>query len=397
MLLTLLLATVLLLGTHYFIYRSVVSAFDVTRQRSRVTLLLVFMALAMSIPLAMLAHRLHGDAIARTVHTLSSFWLGLALHLVFLLAVGWAVRGVSRFVGRPIAMRAILPVAAVLALSASLYGLWNAHHPIVTSFEVEISELPESWEGRTVVQLSDVHLGAAHGRGFLRRVVELVNALEPEAVLITGDLFNGSCSDFHRFKEGLDSLQAGRGVFFVTGNHEGYAGLAAPLGLLKQTKIRVLDDECVDLDGLQLVGVSFPWFSRARPSVNPFDAGGCYRPEKPSILLYHTPTDVHQSFGDRNTQQIQSYFAPETRFSFAAEAGVDLQLSGHTHRGQMLPFGILTRVLWNGFDRGLHAIDGLMLYVSSGTGTWGPPVRTGSRSEVVAITLKKRKAPQPSG
>ena len=88
--------------------------------------------------------------------------------------------------------------------------------------------------------------------------------------------------------------------------------------------------------------------------MNPFDGGGCYRPEKPSILLYHTPTDVHQSYGDRNTQQVRSYFAPDTRFSFAAEAGVDLQLSGHTHRGQMFPFGILTRVLWNGFDRGLH-------------------------------------------
>ena len=205
------------------------------------------MALAMSIPLAMLVHRFHGNVITRSVHTLSSFWLGLALHLVLFLALGWAVHGISRLLGRPIAMRAVLPVAAVLALSASLYGLWNAHHPIVTSFEVEISELPESWEGSTVVQLSDVHLGSAHGRGFLRRVVEMVNALEPEAVFITGDLFNGSCSDFHRFKDGLDALQARRGVFFVTGNHEGYAGLAAPLAFLKQTKIRVLDDECVEI------------------------------------------------------------------------------------------------------------------------------------------------------
>ena len=396
MLLTLLLAAVLLLGTHYFIHRSVVFAFDVTRLRIRVTLLLAFMFLAMSIPLAMLLHRLHGNAITRTAHTLSSFWLGLALHLVFFLALGWAAHGISRLLGRPIAARVALLVAVVLSLSASSYGLWNAHHPIVTSLEVEVSELPESWEGSTVVQLSDVHLGGAHGKGFLRRVVKLVNSLDAEAVFITGDLFNGSCSDFHRFKDLLDSLRARRGVFFVTGNHEGYAGLAAPLELLKQTKIRILDDECVELDGLQLVGVSYPWFSRRHSSVNPFESGGCYRPEKPSILLYHTPTDVLQSYGDRNTQQLQSYFAPDTRFSFAAEAGVDLQLSGHTHGGQMFPFGMLTRVLWNGFDRGLHRIDGLTLYVSSGTGTWGPPVRTGIRSEVVAITLKKRRASQLS-
>jgi len=393
MLLTLLLAAVLLLGTHYFIHRSAVSAFNVTHPRVRLTLLLAFAVLAMGIPLTMLLHRLHGNAITRGLHILSSFWLGLALHLVFFLAVSWAAHGIARLVGRSLSMGAAVSVAVVLALSTSLYGLWSASHPVVTSFEVEINELPKSWEDSTVVQLSDVHLGSAHGRGFLRRVVETVNTLDPEAVFITGDLFNGSCSDFHRFRDLLDSLRARRGVFFVTGNHEGYAGLAAPLELLKQTKIRVLDDECVEMDGLQVVGVSFPWFSRKRASVNPFDRGGCYRMEKPSILLYHTPTDVHESYGDRNAQQIRSYFAPDTSFSFAAEAGVDLQLSGHTHRGQMFPFGILTRFLWNGFDRGLHRIDGFTLYISSGTGTWGPTVRTGSRSEIVAITLKKPASP----
>jgi predicted MPP superfamily phosphohydrolase len=393
MLLTLLSAVALLLGTHYFIHRSVVFAFDVTGRRARVTLLLVFVSLAVSIPLAMALHRFDGNAITRTAHTLSSVWLGLALHLVLFLALGWVAHGVSRLLGRPIAARAALAAAVVLSLSASSFGLWNAHHPIVTLLEVEIDELPESWEGRTVVQLSDVHLGGVHGTGFLRRVVKMVNALDAEAVFITGDLFNGSCSDFHRFRELLDSLRARRGVFFVTGNHEGYAGLAAPLELLKQTKIRVLDDECVEMDGLQLVGVSFPWFSRKRRSVNPFDSGGCYQPEKPSILLYHPPTDVLKRYGDRNSQQLESYFAPDTTFSSAVEAGVDLQLSGHTHRGQMFPFGILTRALWNGFDGGLHRIDGLTLYVSSGTGTWGPPVRTGSRSEVVAITLRKSATP----
>ena len=394
MLLTLLLAAALLFGTHYLIHRSVVFAFDVTRRRARATLLLLFLSLAIGIPLAMALHRLHGNAITRAVHTLSSFWLGLALHLLFFLVLGWVVHGISRLLGRPIAARTALMLAVVLSLSASSFGLWNAHHPIVTSLEVEIDELPESWEGRTVVQLSDVHLGGVHGRGFLRRVVKMVNALDAEAVFITGDLFNGSCSDFHRFKEQLDELRARRGVFFVTGNHEGYAGLVGPLEFLRQTKIRILDDECVEIDGLQIVGVSFPWFARRRNTVNPFGSDGCYRPEKPSILLFHAPTDVFKSYGDRNAQQLESYFLPDTTFSSATEAGVDLQLSGHTHRGQMLPFGIVTRALWNGFDGGLHRIDGLTLYVSSGTGTWGPPVRTGSRSEVVAITLRKGTAPR---
>ena len=392
MLLFLLSTVALLLGTHYVIYYSVLQAFNVSHPRVKLVLLLVFTALAMSIPLAMFLHRVHGNLVTRTFHTLSSFWVGLALHLLFFLALGWAIYGVSRLVGTSLAMRVPVSAAVVLALSASLYGLWQAKHPVVTSLEVEIDDLPERWEGRTVVQLSDVHLGNVHGKGFLRHVIEMVNALDPEAVFITGDLFNGSCSDFHRFKDLLDTFRARRGVFFVTGNHEGYLGLEAPLAFLKETKIRVLDDECVEMDGLQVVGVSFPWFSRERSSADPFDGGGCYRPEKPTILLYHTPTNVGESYGDRDTQQVRSYFAPDTTFSYAADRGVDLQLSGHTHRGQMFPFGILTGALWNGFDRGLHRIGSFSLYVSSGTGTWGPPVRTGSRGEVVAIQLNRRKS-----
>ena len=132
MLLALLLAAVLLLGTHYFIYRSLVSAFDLTRPRVRWALRLAFTVLAISIPLAMLLDRLHGNLVTRTLHTLSSFWLGLALHLLFLLALGWAVHGISRLLGRPVALAGVVSVAAVLALAASSYGLWNANHPVVT-------------------------------------------------------------------------------------------------------------------------------------------------------------------------------------------------------------------------------------------------------------------------
>jgi predicted MPP superfamily phosphohydrolase len=392
MLLLLLSAVAILLGAHYLIHYSVTHAFNVSQPWVRRALLLAFSALALSVPLAMLLHRVYGNPVTRVLHTLSSFWLGLAIHLVLFLALCWAIHGIWRCLGSSLPMRLPVSAAIALALSASLYGLWQANHPVVTSLEVEIDELPESWEGRTVVQLSDVHLGNVHGRAFLRNVVEMVNALDPEAVFITGDLFNGSCSDFHSFGDLLDALRAQRGVFFVTGNHEGYLGLEAPLAFLKQTKIRVLDDECVELEGLQVVGISFPWFSRERSASNPFDADGCYRPEKPTILLYHTPTNVGESYSDRNSQQLRSYFAPDITFAFAAEKGVDLQLSGHTHRGQLFPFGLLTAALWNGFDRGLHRIGSFSIYISSGTGTWGPPVRTGSRGEVVAIKLKRTEA-----
>ena len=120
MLLGLLSVLVLLLGTHYLIYRSVLSVFDVTHPRARRTLLLAFAVLAMSIPLAMLLHRLHGNAITTSFHTLSSFWLGLALHLVFFLLLAWLVHGISRLVRRPLAMGTVVPVAAPTHQSSAL-------------------------------------------------------------------------------------------------------------------------------------------------------------------------------------------------------------------------------------------------------------------------------------
>jgi predicted MPP superfamily phosphohydrolase len=389
MLLLLLSAVAMLVGCHYFIHYSVLCAFNVSRPRIRLLLLIALTALAVSVPLALSLSRLYGNPVTRIFHTLSSFWLGLAIHLVLLLALCWLVHGLARCVGRRLAMRVPVAAAVTLALTASGYGLWQAQHPLITSLEVEIDDLPESWEGKTVVQLSDVHLGNVHGTGFLRRVVEMVNSLHPEAVFITGDLFDGSCSDFRGFEDLLDELRARRGVFFVTGNHEGYLGLEAPLAFLKQTKIRVLDDECVEMDGLQVVGIGFPWFSRAPSPSSPFDTAGCYTSQRPAILLYHTPTNVGESYGDRDTQQVRSYFAPDTTFTFAAERGIDLQLSGHTHGGQMFPFGLLVGALWNRFDHGLHRIGRFYLHVSSGTGTWGPPARTGSRGEVVAIKLER--------
>jgi predicted MPP superfamily phosphohydrolase len=174
----------------------------------------------------------------------------------------------------------------------------------------------------------------------------------------------------------------------VTGNHEGYLGLDGPLSVLKKTDIRVLNDEVVDLDGLQIVGISYPEYQRQNKARYLLKESGTFDSSSPSILLYHTPTNIEEDNKNRVDQQNRAYWSPDTTMTLAKEAGIDLQLSGHTHNGQFFPFEFLTRKIYNGYDYGLHKDGRFQIYITSGTGTWGPPLRIGSSSEIVAIRLR---------
>jgi predicted MPP superfamily phosphohydrolase len=377
-----------LLGVHYLLYATIVRFFSVTGAGARTALFTVLLVLSVSFLVTAALVRLHAGSLTEGLHLGAAFWLGLVLHLIPALALVWLVHLLARAGGHSLDMRAVCVFFFCLAAAASIYGAWKASHPRLTTVEVHMRGLPDEWRGETVVHLSDAHLGAVHGAGFMRRVVERVNALGPALVLITGDLFDGMGGDFASLAAPLDGLETSKGVFFVTGNHEGYLGLTKPLAALDGTQIRVLDDEVVEVDGLQIVGIGFPEHDRPEDARRIARLGEDIDPEKPSILMYHTPTDVAGPAENRGTQQTRTYWSPETRFSFAREHGIDLQLSGHTHAGQIFPFTLLARWIYDGYDYGLHELDGFTLYTTSGVGTWGPPLRTGSSSEIVAIRLR---------
>ncbi|MGB5107181.1 MAG: metallophosphoesterase, partial [Candidatus Zixiibacteriota bacterium] len=182
-------------------------------------------------------------------------------------------------------------------------------------------------------------------------------------VFITGDLFDGAGTDLNHLVEPLNQIQAARGVFFITGNHETYAGLEHSFNALANIKLRILRDELVDLDGIQLIGLDFP----LRPEKRVLDSIFAQVDRtKPVFLLYHIPAFV------------------DTMKSL----GVNLQFAGHTHRGQMWPFDYITRRVYDDLDYGLHTDGSYNLYTSCGAGTWGPPLRLGNRPEVVAFTLE---------
>ena len=372
-----------LLGAHYALYVTVRKVFEVKSWAARVPLYLGPLFLTLSFVFAHILLDVGRNPLTEAYAVVAVVWLGLFINLLVTTGLVWLVYLVGRLMRRRPDMRILCYAGLGLAVLASAYATWNARHPVVTRIEVSIEDLPEAWKGGTLVQLSDVHLGTIRGERYARDLVGRVNDLEPDAILVTGDLFDGMGGDLGELAEILDGLEAKRGVFFVTGNHEGYLGLDEPLAALSRTRWRILDNEVVDVEGLQIVGLSFP----------EHDAGGrltvvgTIDASRPSVLMYHTPTDVLDAASDRGAQQNRTYFSPDTGFSFARRHSIDLQLSGHTHAGQFLPFTWVSRLIFGRYNYGLHRVGDLSIYTTSGTGTWGPPMRLGSRSEIVEITL----------
>jgi predicted MPP superfamily phosphohydrolase len=286
-----------------------------------------------------------------------------------------------------------LPLYAALILYSLtglfvIYNVVNAHRTQVTRISVSLKNLPDQWIGKTVAQLSDLHLGAFRDRGFLNTMVQKTLELQPDVIVITGDLFDGSSGGQERFVAGLKRLNAPRGVYFVSGNHEVYAGLEEALTVVRRAGIRVLDDTLIDLEGLQLIGVASP--TMQDPGRSSLDPAGLpdFDRKRPSILLFHTPTDINGASKESKGSN-SPYLSPQTNFQTVIEAGISLQLSGHTHGGQFIPFTWLTEKVYGGYHHGLKRIGDFQIYTSSGAGTWAAPFRSGSSSEIALITLKR--------
>ncbi len=255
---------------------------------------------------------------------------------------------------RPYGGIAVLAVAAI----ASVYAMINARILYVTTVHIPATV------DMDIVQLSDIHLGSVSGR-FLPRVVEKTNALNPDVVLITGDLIDSA----HRLDTAavatLNQLNAP--VFFVTGNHERYANIEKVMALLNTTKVKALRNEVVDFDDVQIIGIDNE--NGVADELRHIEID----PGKFSILLHHRPEGLEA----------------------ASKAGIDLMLSGHTHSGQIFPFNYYVRRHFR-YIKGLYKHKNLYLYVSAGTGTWGPRMRLGSKSEITLIRLGKKAADAPN-
>ncbi|HLK35553.1 MAG TPA: metallophosphoesterase [Polyangiaceae bacterium] len=333
-------------------------------------------ALAALVPLALIGVRalprsLNGP-LAWVVYT----WLGFALYLFLLSVVADLVRVVAGLTGalpadperRQVVARTVASVVAVASGVIGVGGLANvARGFAVRHLTVPIRRLPRGASGYCIVQLTDVHVGPTIGRDFVESAVRETNALAPDLVVITGDLVDGSVEQLRDLVEPLRDLRARDGVFFVTGNHEYYSGADEWIAHLATLGIRVLRNERVSIrDAFDLAGV---------------DDASAHR------MLPHHGQDVARALAGRDPDRAVVLLAHQPKAAaHAAAADVDLQLSGHVHGGQLVPFNWLVR-LDQPFVAGLHRLGRSLVYVSTGTGYWGPPMRVGPRSEITRIEL----------
>jgi predicted MPP superfamily phosphohydrolase len=377
----------LTIGAHLLFFKAVVSLFLITSPGLKISLFVLLFLLSLSFMVSFLLLRWQANTLTVGFYMFSAVWFGLFINLLLAILLSWLITAAVWIAGTYHNTRLIAAGCLTLAVLFSAYGMWNAFHPRIKKLPVEIENLPEQWKGKIIVQLSDVHLGHFYGPKFLAELVQLVNALQPALIFITGDLFDGMASDISRFTDGLNRFKAEKGVYFVTGNHENYIGLNRALNVLAQTQINILQNLAVEIDGIQIIGLSYPGIDGTK------DIQGLDILEKPSsirkprILLFHTPTNIIPGRGDGVGSHVSTYWVPETVFFPAQQLGVDLQLSGHTHAGQIFPFGYLTKLLYKGYDYGLRRLTTFSIYTTCGVGTWGPPMRTGNRPEIVVINL----------
>lgn len=262
--------------------------------------------------------------------------------------------------------------AGLTAAGITGYGVRTAMGPPrLDRVRIPLAKLPRSMDGLRIATVSDIHLGPLRGRAHTERIVAMINRLDADLVAVVGDLVDGSVAELGRAAEPLRDLRSRHGSFFVTGNHEYYSGVEEWVREVDRLGLRVLQNERQEIRArggvLDLAGVN-DVTADGTGLAAPADyaaALGDRDPSRPAVLLAHQPVAAHE----------------------AAKFGVDLQLSGHTHGGQMVPFNLAVK-LQQPVVSGLGEVDGTKVYVTNGAGFWGPPVRVGAPPQVTLVELR---------
>jgi uncharacterized protein len=356
---------VVLFLTHFLLYVTWTFSGSGMAVAAPLWLKVALVALSVSFIAASLLAFRYTSAALRVFYRVAAIWLGL-LSFLFLAAVAsWLVFGITSLAGLHADFHRVVEVLFAIGMAAGIYGVFNAGFTRITRITVRLANLPESWRGRRAALISDVHLGHVRNGSFLRRMVAKILKEEPDAIFIAGDLYDGTAIDAGRAAEPLSELSAPHGVYFVAGNHEQFGDDSKYLRAVAAAGVRVLSNEKVEADGLQIIGVPYRHATQDQHFASVLEGIGVDR-QRASILLTHAPDHPH----------------------VAEAAGVSLQLSGHTHVGQFIPWSWMARRIYRQFVYGLSRIGTMQVFTSSGAGTWGPPLRLGSNPEIVMLQFE---------
>ncbi|WP_446038783.1 metallophosphoesterase [Streptomyces sp. SID1121] len=266
--------------------------------------------------------------------------------------------------------RVVAGAAATAAVATVGYGTYGVlRGPRLKRITIPLAKLPRAAHGYRIAVVSDIHLGPILGRAHTQRIVDTINSTRPDLIAVVGDLVDGTVEDLAPAAVPLAGLEARHGAFFVTGNHEYSSGAREWVDHVRELGLRPLVNERVEIAGFDLAGVNDPAGERDDDGPDFGKALGDRDRARASVLLAHQPIVIHD----------------------AVRHGVDLQLSGHTHGGQLWPGNYLAE-LANPTVAGLERYGDTQLYVTRGAGAWGPPVRVGAQSDITVVELASRQA-----
>jgi len=350
---------------HFFVWKTLVKFLEIKNEKILRYLKIIFFFLSITFISTSFISSVSSNIFAIILYNFTFYWLSFFYFFIFASLICHLLLFFGKKFDYSLNKKIITIFFFSLAVVLAVYGIVNARDIKVTSINLKIENIPAEWKGKKAIFLSDIHLGQIRSTSFANQIVDKIQAEKPDIVFFGGDLYDGAKADLEKVSDPLKRLSPPLGSFYILGNHEEFDGDEKYVKAAEKVNLRVLNNEKVDISGVQIVGVDYRQTSE-RANFQKVLGDLKIDPAKPSILLKHSP-----------------YYVEE-----AEKAGVSLQLSGHTHDGQMVPMNFIAKWLFYGFEAGLKKMGKTLIYTSSGAGTWGPPVRFGTNPEIVLINFK---------
>jgi uncharacterized protein len=349
-------------AVHYFAYKTIIFAFSPEKPKTIRLLRLYFIFTPLFfIGTEILSFRLN-DWLTRCLYISSAVLMGMFYFIFCASILFWVSYALAKIFNLTRYKQKLAFALLGLALIATVYALvspWLIHaHDI----NITLPDLPDEWRGKKAAWISDLHLGQIWSRGTAEKVAKLLEAQHPDILFIGGDLYDGTPVDFDSVTNPFSRLDPPFGKYFITGNHEEFGNRQVFFSAVEKAGFQILNNSKVDIKGVQIIGIDY-LDSRTKAQIDTVLKSIGVDTKRPAILLKHMPNEL------------------ET----AEKNGIDLQISGHTHGGQLFPINLITSLVFKGYDHGLQSFGSMQTYTSSGVGTWGPPLRFFAPPEIAII------------
>jgi len=353
-------------AAHYFLFQTIVYFFNITSQIYLRILKTLFIFLPLSFILASILINRFSNIFVRLYYIIAASWFGILLYFVLACFLAYFIIFLGKLFSFNFNQKNLITGLFLIATAIIIYGIIAAQNIKIKELNIVLPNLPSEWRGKTAVFISDLHLGTIDNYEFAAKVSDQIDNLKPDILFIGGDFYDGQANvNLNRLAKIFSTIKTPLGKFFVTGNHEEFGDNTKFIDAITKAGINVLDNEIIEISGLQIIGVDY------KSTYNKNDYETILKnlnidKNKPSILLRHVPDKIN----------------------VASKFGISLKLCGHAHGGQLFPVQIIEQILYKGFQYGLKKSGDTIVYTSSGTGTWGPPMRILANPEIVKIKFE---------